>query len=175
MHPPPPLAQLPKLTPQANPPPQILSPAHLLTPTFLALHAFLSPAPKHKTLTPHSELVFRLSPNNNIGESYRTFGISASTTALIAVKLPITAAGERTEVTREGVSAFLGRVVEGRSVAVGELGTELGGKAEVHRIKKVYKIGCAKGKGRGREGEVEKDDRRDLESVILGAMALKGS
>lgn len=153
---------------------QILSPNHLLSATLLALHAFLHAT--HKTRTPHAELVFRLSPNNNIGESYRTFGLSARTTALVAVKLPIRADGSVDEgVSRESVSRHLGDVVEGESVEVEGDAELLGGFAEVHRIKKVYKIACAKGMGKGvmLNGE-KKDDRKDIESVVLGTMALKG-
>ena len=120
--------------------------------------------------------MFRLSPNNNIGESYRTFGLSAKTIALVAVKLPIRADGSVDEgVSRESVSRHLGDVVEGESVEVEGDAELLGGFAEVHRIKKVYKIACAKGKGKGMmlNGE-KKDDRKDIESVVLGTMALKG-
>ncbi|KZM25801.1 uncharacterized protein EKO05_0002613 [Ascochyta rabiei] len=147
----------------------ILTPLHLLTATFHALHAFATHT--QKTRTPHSELVFRLSPNNNIGASYKTFGIAPDTTSLVCVKLPLRADGSADErVTRDSVAAHLGQVVEGESVQVGELGEGLGQFAEVHRVKKVYKIACAKGGSKGM-----KDDRGDLESVVLGAIALKGS
>lgn len=77
------------------------------------------------------------------------------------------------------MSAHLGDVVDGVSVEVGEKGVEIGEGAEVHRVKKVYKIGCAKGgkaKGgvKGGNGDKGKEDRRDIEAVVLGAMALKG-
>jgi EKC/KEOPS complex subunit CGI121/TPRKB len=97
---------------------------------------------------------------------------------LIAVKLPIRADGSVDEaVSRESVAEHLGRVVEGESVEIGVEGKELGSAAEVHRVKKVYKIACAKGKGGGKKGGSgeEKDDRKDLESVILGTIALKGA
>ncbi|KAF1352850.1 CGI-121-domain-containing protein [Lizonia empirigonia] len=157
---------------------RILTPSHLLTAAFLALHAFLSST--HKTRTPHSELVFRLSPNNNIGESYKTFGITASTISLVAIKLPIRADGSvDAAVTQQSVSEHLRRVVEGESVPIGEEGRELGDMCEVHRVKKVYKIACAKGgkkAAKGVNGDAGKrDDRSDLESVILGTIALKGS
>ncbi|KAF9690667.1 hypothetical protein EKO04_011432 [Ascochyta lentis] len=147
----------------------ILTPTHLLTATFHALHAFLSHT--QKTRSPHSELVFALSPTNNIGASYKTFGITPATHSLLCVKLPLRADGsvDRT-VTLHSVAAHLGRVVEGESVSVGEEGDEVGAFAEVHRVKKVYKIACAKGGSKGMKG-----DRRDLESVVLGAIALKGS
>ncbi|KAF2623110.1 CGI-121-domain-containing protein [Macroventuria anomochaeta] len=156
----------------------ILTPTHLSAASFLALHAFLNST--HKTRTPHSELVFRLSPNNNIGESYKTFGITQSTTSLIAVKLPIKADGSiDSSISNESVSAHLGAVVEGQSVELSEGIEELGDAAEVHRIKKAYKITCAKGGKKGAKGingdAGKKDDRSDIESVILGTIALKGS
>lgn len=95
------------------------------------------------------------------------------------MKLPIKADGSiDSSVSRDSVSEHLGRVVEGQSVPIGEEGAELGQSCEVHRVKKVYKIACAKGgkKTKGVNGDQEKkDDRSDLESVILGTIALKGS
>lgn len=95
------------------------------------------------------------------------------------MKLPIKSDGSiDSAVTRDSVSEHLGRVVEGTSVEVGEEGIELGESCEVHRVKKVYKIGCAKGgkKTKGANGDQgKKDDRGDLESVVLGTIALKGS
>ena len=79
--------------------------------------------------------------------------------------------------SRESVSAHLGAVVQGESVRIGEEGEELGSAAEVHRVKKVYKIACAKGKGAGKmtPNGGKKDDRKDIEAVVLGTIALKGS
>ena len=97
---------------------------------------------------------------------------------MIAVKLPIRADGSLDEgVTRDSVAEHLGKVIEGEAVELSEGGEELGEFAEVHRVKKVYKIACAKGKKGGKvlaDGE-KKDDRKDIESVILGTIALKGS
>ena len=61
------------------------------------------------------------------------------------------------------------------SVEVDGDAEQLGMFAEVHRIKKVYKIACANGKGKGvtQNGE-KKDDMKDIESVVLGTMSLKG-
>lgn len=73
------------------------------------------------------------------------------------------------------METHLSSVMQGLAVGLGEGGEELGSAAEVHRIKKVYKIACAKGKGAGRGKESgEKDDRREIEAVVLGTMALKG-
>ncbi|PSN65100.1 CGI-121-domain-containing protein [Corynespora cassiicola Philippines] len=157
----------------------ILSPAHLLAATFLALHSHLTS--RAKTRTPHSELVFRLHPNNNIGESYRRFGIADDTAHLIAVKLSLTP-----DVTRESVARHLGDVVRGQSVPLEDDGAEvLGSWCDVAKVRKIYKLndmgaakGGAKAKGKaavnGLQGGID-DEKKQLESVILGMITLKGS
>lgn len=163
---------------------QILSPAHLLTSTFLTLHALHTH--RQKTRTPHSELVFRLSPNNNIGESYKKFGLSDTTTDLIAVKLPLKSEGEDwvvdAAITNESVSSHLGSVVEGTSVEIGQDGEELGSACDVHKVRKLYKLGADGAAKKGKKGAVlngdggeKKEIRKEMESVILGTIALKGS
>lgn len=171
----------------------ILTPHHLLSATFLALHGHLTH--RAKTRTPHSELVFRLSPNNNIGESYKKFGIADTTTALIAVKLPLSPSStastdekstyEKDEsITNESVSSHLGSAVEGTSVELGETGEELGMWCDVDKVRKAYKLGGDGGK-KGKKGAVNGDggdverrkaeEKKDIESVVLGIIALKGS
>lgn len=148
----------------------ILSYHQLLLAAQLALHAHLTN--RSKTRTPHSELVFRLHPNNNIGESYRKFGIDDSSSTLVAVKFSLSP-----EITTESVGKHLGDVVEGESVAISEEGEELAQFADVAKLRKIFKLndGGAKGKkGAAVNGEA-KDELRGLESVILGTMALKGS
>jgi EKC/KEOPS complex subunit CGI121/TPRKB len=85
------------------------------------------------------------------------------------------------------VSKHLGAVVEGTSVPIGELGEELGSFCEVDKVRKVYKLGAGDAQKKGKKGAVvngdavrEKDgrivdERKEMESVILGIMALKGS
>jgi EKC/KEOPS complex subunit CGI121/TPRKB len=131
--------------------------------------------------------VFRLSPNNNIGESYKKFGLSDTTTNLIAVKLPLmTSSSDKWVVdqgiTNQSVSQHLGSVVEGTSVEIGEEGVELGQGCDVEKVRKVYKLSAESGAKKGKkgvavngDGDAEKHARRDMESVILGTIALKGS
>lgn len=125
--------------------------------------------------------MFRLSPNNNIGESYRKFGLTDATSSLIAVKLSVKADGSIAEdVTNESVSKHLGDAVQGTSVELGEEGLELGASCDVELIRKMYKLGGDAGK-KGKKGSVvngtggEQDKIKDMESVILGIIALKGS
>jgi EKC/KEOPS complex subunit CGI121/TPRKB len=154
----------------------ILSPNHLLSATFLALHAFLTSRPK--TRTPHSELVFRLSPNNNIGESYKKFGISDSTSTLIAVKLPLNQDGTPVPdgtLTAESVAAHLGSVVEGTSQSISERGDELGSACDLDKLRKIYKITTPNVKGRKGVAVDASNNTSELESIVLGVIALKGS
>ncbi|KAF2027716.1 CGI-121-domain-containing protein [Setomelanomma holmii] len=161
----------------------ILTPHHLLNATFLALHAILTN--RQKTRTPHSELVFRLSPNNNIGESYKKFGLSDATTCLIAVKLPLRSSTSDGKdwildeaITNDSVSKHLGDVVEGTSVTISDGGEELGYRCDVQKIRKMYKLGDGAKKGKKgvvANGDAEKNEKREMESVILGIMTLKGS
>ncbi|KAH9862751.1 hypothetical protein J1614_010844 [Plenodomus biglobosus] len=176
----------------------ILTHSHLLTSTFLTLHSFSAPTTSPpKTKTPHSELVFRLSPNNNIAQAYKLFGIGEATRSVVVVKIGggFGAGADDAKpspITAQSVSEHLGRVVQGRSVVISEQGVELGQYADVDRICKVYKIGGVGGGGGGGGGgmskggkgvngsvvdveEKEKERRKELESVILGIMSLKGS
>jgi EKC/KEOPS complex subunit CGI121/TPRKB len=152
----------------------------------LTLHALFSH--RQKTRTPHSELVFRLSPNNNIGESYKKFGLSDTTSNLIAVKLPLKLANEGKDwvidptITNESVSQHLSSIVEGTSVEVGEKGEELGDACDVEKVRKVYKLGADSGAKKGKKGAVangdggeKKGERKEMEVAILGTIALKGS
>jgi EKC/KEOPS complex subunit CGI121/TPRKB len=156
-----------------------------LSTTFLAIHALQTH--RQKTRTPHSELVFRLSPNNNIGESYKKFGLGDSTTTLIAVKLPLKSSDGKDwtidpTITNESVSQHLGSVVEGINVPIGEKGEELGEWCDVDKVRKVYKLGGNAATSKGKEGVTANGEsgdkaleKRMMESVILGTIALKGS
>ncbi|KAL1597738.1 hypothetical protein SLS60_008224 [Paraconiothyrium brasiliense] len=79
-------------------------------------------------------------------------------------------------ITTESVGEHLGGAVEGEAVAIGDEGEEVGMFADVAKIKKIYKLNDG---GKGRKGPAvngeAKDERKAMESVILGTMALKGS
>lgn len=84
-------------------------------------------------------------------------------------------------VTAESVSEHLGGAVEGESVDVGEDGERIGERCDLGRVRKVYKLGGEgtgkKGKGGGSVNGVGsgKDEKKEVESVVLGIIALKGS
>ncbi|KAF2205506.1 CGI-121-domain-containing protein [Delitschia confertaspora ATCC 74209] len=163
----------------------ILSLNHILLPAFLALSLHTSGRAKTKTV--HSELVFRLHPNNNIAESFKKFGIGDSSRNIIAVKIGGFMKEGQDEVAEESVSRHLGEVVQGDSTDPGERGERLGEECEMEKVRKMYKLesgaggGGKKGKKIGNTGEAvngmggEEKDRKEMESVVLGVITLKGS
>jgi EKC/KEOPS complex subunit CGI121/TPRKB len=80
-------------------------------------------------------------------------------------------------ITNESVSKHLGDVVEGTSVEISEGGAELGVGCDVERVKKMYKLGDMGGAGKNGKmnGDSGRDERKKIEAVVLGIMALKGS
>lgn len=85
--------------------------------------------------------------------------------------------------TNESVSKHLGENVKGESIDVGEEGERLGDACDVEKVRKVYKVNSS-GVGTGKNGEKkgvvngaggELDERKELESVVLGIMTIKGS
>ncbi|EMC99792.1 hypothetical protein BAUCODRAFT_62697 [Baudoinia panamericana UAMH 10762] len=102
-----------------------------------------------KSRNVHSEIVFSLSVNNNISESFRRFGVEESTESILAIKV----GGDRSSIETHLLSNVDGlpfRFEDGR----------LSRLQDIDRIQKVYRINST---------------IRDAEAFILGSMALKGS
>lgn len=138
----------------------LLSRSHILAAIFRALTD--ASANRLKSRNVHSEIVFALSPNNNIAESFRRFGIQDSTTSLVAVKvLPADRQAKVGEVEahlRESVQGEVGRVTD---EALAEVRDEA-------RVRKVYRLEQPR---KGESGVLAKE----AEAFVLGSMALKGS
>ncbi|KAK0258073.1 hypothetical protein LTR91_018616 [Friedmanniomyces endolithicus] len=102
-----------------------------------------------KSKNVHSEIVFSLSPNNNISESFRRFGVSETTTEILAIKV----GNDKMQ-----VEEHLRKHVEGHVVPfTDELLTSVRDEA---RIQKAYRV-------------ERSSDQAD--AFIIGSMALKGS
>ncbi|MCJ1421946.1 hypothetical protein MMC32_008313 [Xylographa parallela] len=180
----------------------ILSPTHLHAAIFRA--ATDAAAGRLKSHNLHAEIVFALSANNNIADSFRKFGLTAHTTNLVIVKLtPASGAASAAErAAAAAVGAHLEAQVRGRWERFGE--ASCGAMADVGRIGGVYKLGVGAGRGRvtGRGGrgsgtgtgrgrgsasasvgesgtgtgsEGGRDERAEMEVTILGLMALRGA
>ena len=144
-----------------------------------------------KSRNVHSEVVFSLNPNNNIADAFRRFGIVDTTCILLAIKI-----STNLNTTAESVETHLSSSITG--VAIPFTNDVLADITDLVKVRKIYKLDASnmnssgsvgkKGK-RGKSGGNEEviingdanrleaglDERVEMESVILGIMALKGS
>jgi len=149
----------------------IISRLHALSAAYRAVNDLLENRLKSRNV--HSEIVFSLSPNNNIAESFRRFGISPTTSSLLVIKvstplLPFTA---------EKIQEHLGASIEGEQIAFTD--EELQNMTDLARVKKIYKINAGSSGGKkavtnGMNG-FKVDEEKELEIWVLGSMALRGA
>ncbi|KAG0054438.1 hypothetical protein BGZ83_011232 [Gryganskiella cystojenkinii] len=103
---------------------------------------------KLKTQYLSSEIIYNLSPTNNIAESLKRFGISDETTSLIAVKI----GGEPDEVMED-----MSRTVDGNLISFSKLDQE----KDMEKLRKYYKI------------DPKLTDDKTILNWIIGAIAMK--
>ncbi|KAL4873280.1 hypothetical protein BDV12DRAFT_160752 [Aspergillus spectabilis] len=144
----------------------ILSRAHALAAVFRAVNDYLNDRLKSRNI--HSEIVFSLSPTNNIADSFRKFGMGDSTSNLLVVKASVTP-----EITHEFVAAHLEQSVEGTALPFDD--EALSGISDVAKIKKAYKLGSLPSASSGQVNGAADDGKRRLELSVLGAIALRGA
>ena len=108
-----------------------------------------------------------------IAESFRRFGISDSTTALLVIKVSI-----NPSVTHDSVAKHLSNVIEGTPAEFSD--DVLAGMTDLSRVRKVYKLNTT-GPPKKREDthvngidKAEMDERKEMIMSIIGAMALRG-
>lgn len=167
----------------------ILSTTHALAAVFRALNDMLNSRLKSRNV--HSEVVFSLNPNNNIADAFRRFGIADTTRILLAIKI-----STNPNITAESVERHLSSSITG--VAIPFTNDVLTNITDLVKVRKIYKLDASNvnssgsvgkkgktGKSGGNEevminGDANRletglDERIEIESVILGIMALKGS
>jgi len=129
-----------------------------------------------RTRNVHSEVVFCLSPNNNIAESFRRFGVTPKTTRLLAMKLST----PESPSAPTSVQDHLSKIIEGEHIPFED--EHLSGMTETGRarIRKLYKLGSSVGGKVANRNQVdghplEEDETKELEMLILGCLALRGA
>ncbi|GJJ72398.1 EKC/KEOPS complex subunit CGI121/TPRKB [Entomortierella parvispora] len=103
---------------------------------------------KLKTQTLSSEIVYNLSPTNNIAESLKRFGITEDTTSLIAVKI----GGDPDEVLED-----MSNTVDGNLISFSKLDQE----KDMEKLRKFYKI------------DPKVTDDKAILNWIIGGIAMK--
>ena len=129
--------------------------------------------------------ILQLTPTQ-IAESFRRFGITTSTTSLLIIKVSTPSS----PASASEVQAHLTSSIEGEQVPFED--SVLAKMTDVPRVKKIYKLNSSGGGGGGarRNGQVDggrmeglsingmgmrtEDERKELENLVLGAMALRG-
>lgn len=103
-----------------------------------------------------------------MADSFRRFGITDSTTNLLVIKVPV-APG----ITHDSVAAHLGESVQGSPVSFND--ETLAAMADVGKIKKAYKLGSLPQPPKADQVNGQEDARRQLETCLIGAIALRGA
>lgn len=152
----------------------ILSRRHLLAACFRAMSDYIHDRLKSNNV--QSEIVFCLSPNNNIGDAFRRFGIQDSSKDIVVVKVGDSAASEA-NVTKQGVEEHLSGAIEGTPVDFSD--DWLKDVCDVDKVRKNYKIAKPQQQGKGEkimnDDGTGRDERLDMETQVLGFMALRGA
>ena len=152
----------------------VVSTTHILAAAFRAVNEYLNERLKSRNV--HSEIVFALSPNNNIGEAFRRFGVQDTTTDLLVLKVATSPT-----VTEQGVSDHLTNSIEGSQAAFAD--NNIMAVSDLSRIRKVYKIAASRSASKAPNALVnghagsgpDLEDRQTVETAVLGAIALRGA
>ncbi|CAD6505243.1 BgTH12-00735 [Blumeria graminis f. sp. triticale] len=143
----------------------ILSKVHVFASCFRAIVDQLSD--KLRTRNVHSEIVFALSPNNNIRTAFRNFGITANTSSLLVIKI-----GDLTQSL--SIRSHLEKVIEGDEI--GFCDSALADIIDWSLVGRLYKLGNTRqDEGGNRKWQWEAEvDRKEAEMRVLSSIALRG-
>lgn len=149
---------------------------------FRAVNDYLNGRLKSRNV--HSEIVFSLSPTNNvrssntfhergrscfqIADSFRRFGLTDTTENLIVVKVSV-----KTDITHNSVAEHLKEVIDGTPASFDD--ETIFSFSDIERIRKVYKINTPKSKAPEYANGSFDDGKKETEVAVLGSIALRGA
>ncbi|KAI0881612.1 uncharacterized protein GGS22DRAFT_172562 [Annulohypoxylon maeteangense] len=121
-----------------------------------------------KTPNIHSEIVCSLSPNNNISEAYRRFGITATTNALIIIKVLITPSSST--LTPTSIQQHLLAHVQGTPTPLTDEALQ-SSLTDWGKVRKYYKLNGVNWLDSVKDEALK---RGEMEVLVLEGMALRG-
>jgi EKC/KEOPS complex subunit CGI121/TPRKB len=121
-----------------------------------------------RTPNVHSEIVCNMSSSNNIADAYRRYGISPSTKDLVVVKVTFPVEGTE-PLTQDQIWEHLKTNVEGEAVSITD--EQISTATDVPKVRKYYKLNGLKWLD---DIQDEKVKQKEMESLVIGAMALRG-
>ncbi|KAH0543579.1 hypothetical protein FGG08_002140 [Glutinoglossum americanum] len=131
---------------------------------------------KQQLLSGNKEFEYSFIDASVIAESFRRFGISDTTTSLLVIKVSTSPS-----ITHESVTQHLEAVVEGTPIEFSD--NTLSKMTDMSRIRKIYKLNTSQNMSSGKRMDASGngvdyarlDERKELETVIIGTIALRGA
>ncbi|KAI9823248.1 MAG: hypothetical protein M1826_000191 [Phylliscum demangeonii] len=145
----------------------LLSTAHALAAVYRGLHDHLHGRRRSRNV--HAEIVFSLSPTNNMAEAFRRFGIGEATNVMLVVKVSTSPL-----ITHDSVQQHLDTIIQGKAVPFSDQNLAL--TTDLPRLRKIYKLNNGRGLAMASAAAdaSEAANLREMECAILGAIALPG-
>ncbi|KAK6700973.1 hypothetical protein SNK04_010907 [Fusarium graminearum] len=122
-----------------------------------------------RTPNVHSEIVCTMSSSNNIADAYRRYGISPSTQDLVVAKVTFPGEDGAEPLTQDQIWEHLKTNVEGEAVSITD--EQISIATDVPKVRKYYKLNGLKWLD---DIQDEKVKQKEMESLVIGAMALRG-
>ncbi|KAF0318625.1 EKC/KEOPS complex subunit CGI121 [Colletotrichum sp. SAR11_59] len=145
---------------------QAVSRTHILAAAFKAVTAKVDGS--LKTPNVHSELVASLSSANNIAEAYRRYGISPTSKDVIAVKIVSPTSAESKSQSAEDVEKHMKEHFQGTPVPFTD--ENIATSTDWAKVRKYYKLNGLPWLDAIKD---EAERKEELETLVLGAMALR--
>ncbi|KAL9058641.1 MAG: hypothetical protein Q9162_001648 [Coniocarpon cinnabarinum] len=122
----------------------------------------------------HSEIVFSLGTNSNIGTSLKAFGVDATTKHLLAIKVSRAGSNEMLDAERDAIQHHLNTHVQGHALPFTK--DSISKMTDWPKVRKTYKLSDfnLQSLTNGSDG-AESELHKEIETAIVGMIVLRGS